>query len=75
MLLIKMTSGYFLLGRQLIHDPQITLMPRGVDNVHILRCLHPVFMCLKITVKNLVGFTIVAEVHHVPQTRGIWTTP
>ena len=72
MLLIKMTSGYFLLGRQLIHDPQLTLRPRGVDNVHILQCLHPVFICLNIAVENLVGFTIGDEVQHVPQTRGIW---
>ena len=69
---LKMTSTYFLVGHQLIHDPQLTL--RGVDNVHISRCLHPVFMCLNIAVQNLVGFHIGAEVHHVPQTREIWIT-
>ena len=73
MLLIKMTSGYFLLGRQIIHDPQLTLRPRGVDNVHILLCLHSVFMRLYIAVENLVGFAVGTEVHHVLQTRGIWT--
>ena len=67
-----MTSTYFLVGHQLIYDPQLTLRPRGVDNVHISRCLHPVFMRLNIAVQNLVGFAIGAEVHHVPQTRGIW---
>ena len=72
MLLIKMTSGYFLLGRQLIHDPQLTLRPRGVDIVPILLCLHSVFMRLYIAVKNLVGFAVGTEVHHVSQTRGIW---
>ena len=69
-----MTSGYFLLGRQLIHDPQLTLRPRGVDNAHILQCLHPVFMRLNIAVKNLVGFAVGVEVQHLPQSRGIWTT-
>ena len=68
-----MTSGYFLLGRRLIHDPQLTLRPRGVDNVHILQCLHPVVICLNIAVENLVGLTIGTEVHHLSQTRGIWT--
>ena len=75
MLLIRMTSGYFLLGRQIIHDPQLTLRPRDVDNVYISRCLHPVFMRLSIAVENLVGFAISAELHHVPQSRGFWTTP
>ena len=73
MLLIKVASTYFLVGHQLIHDPQLTLRPRGVDNVHILQCLHPVFMRLNIAVKKLVGFAIATEVHHVSQTRGIWT--
>ena len=72
MLLIKMTSVYFLLGRQLIHDPQLTLRPRGVDNVYILQCLHPVSIRLNIAVENLVGFAVGTEVHHVSQTRGIW---
>ena len=72
MLLIKVASTYFLVGHQLIHDPQLTLRPRGVDNVYISWCLHPVFIWLNIAVQNLVGFVIAAEVQHVPQTWGIW---
>ena len=71
-MLIKMTSSYFLVGRQLILHPQLTLRPREVDNVHISQCLHPVFMHLNIAVQNLVGFAVGAEVNHVPQTRRIW---
>ena len=57
-----------------LHDLQLTLRPRGVDNVHISQCLHPVFMRHNITVENLVGFALGAEVHHVPQTTENWST-
>ena len=57
-----------LVGRRLIHDPQLKSRPRGVYNVCPSQCLHPVFMGLKIA-----GFAVGAEVHHVPQSRGIWT--
>ena len=72
MLLIGMTSTGFFIGHQLNHDPQLTLRPRGVDNVHISQCLHPVFMRLNIAVQNLVGFAVGAEINHVPKTRRIW---
>ena len=71
----RLSPQVVLVGRQLVHDPDLTLSPRGVDNVHISRCLHPVFMSLYIAVENLVGFTVGAKVKHVPQARGIWTTP